>query len=215
MTTMDAGEEKALDLVLRWSEAAPAPRRADDRFDEQGARDESAEVEVAAPAAPVACPPGEGFQSTRDREQALEVALRQMSETPLACVHRQLDDLRAALEAGELAPARARTLLDEVDAWLERELQAREARPASADDRVRSARSRVADALHVYRDLSGLLRGFLDSRNPADLVLSRRLGDMAAGFLVQAREDLLQAAPEEPEPAEEGEAGGGEPPTRG
>lgn len=185
-----------VDVMLRWADAAaPAPRPAGDVFVEGASEDEAGAVEARADA-PLAPPSGEGFQWTRDREQALEAALRQMADAPLACVHRQLDDLRAALEGGELEPARARALLEEVDAWLERELRRREARPPAADERVREARSRVADALHAYRDLAGLLRGFLDSRNPADLVLSRRLGDLAAGFLLQAREELLQAPSE-------------------
>lgn len=185
-----------VDVMLRWADAgAPAPRPAGDVFVEGASSTEAADIQARTDAT-LEAPSVEGFESTRDREQALEAALRQRSDTPLACVHRQLDDLRAALEGGELEPARARALLDEVDAWLGRELQRREARPPAADERVREARSRVGDALHAYRDLAGLLRGFLDSRNPADLVLSRRLGDLAAGFLLQAREELLQAPSE-------------------
>ncbi len=195
-----------LDLVLRWADAAaPAPRPMEDLFEEKTDLDAAAEVRKVA-AAPPEQPAGEGFQWTRDREQALESALRQMADTPLACVHRQLDEIRAALEMDRLAPARARGLLDEVEAWLHREIQRRSARPASRDERVREARSRTADALHSYQDLADLLRGFLDSRNPAELVLARRLGDLAAGFLLQAREELLQTPEESAEdrPAPQG-----------
>ena len=196
-----SGEEQAgLDLMLRWSDApARAPRSVEDVFEEEAGPDEAGDVQSAV-GAPLERPAGEGFQWARDREQALEAALRQMADTPLACVHRQLDQIRAALEADELPPARARALLDEVDGWLDRELRRREARGACRDERVREARSRIADALHAYRDLAGLLRGYLETRNPAELVLSRRLGDLAAGFLLQAREELLQDMP--PESAE-------------
>ncbi len=195
-----------LDLVLRWADAAaPAPRPMEDLFEQKTHLDAAAEVREVA-AAPPGQPAGEGFQWTRDREQALESALRQRAGTPLACAHRQLDEIRAALEMDELPPARARDLLGEVEAWLDRELERRSARPASRDDRVREARSRTADALHSYLDLAGLLRGFLDSRNPAELVLARRLGDLAAGFLLQAREELLQTPEESAEdrPAQQG-----------
>lgn len=187
----------SLDLTLRWGDAGdPARRPTEDHFESGAPLPEGAQVEARAEAE-LAAPSGEGFQSQRDREQALEAALRQMSGTPLACVHRQLDDIRAALESGDLEPARARTLLGEVDAWVARELARRSARLPAADERVREARSRVDDALHAFQDLAALLRGYLESRNPADLVLSRRLGDLAAGFLLQAREELLQEpAPE-------------------
>ena len=203
MTADDAlpeTEGPGLDLVLRWADApAPAPRPVGDRFEGEAGSDEAGDVE-AATGGPLERPAGEGFQWTRDREEALEAALRQMADTPLACVHRQLDEIRAALEADELPAARARALLDEVDAWLERELRRREARGAGRDERVREARSRIHDALHAYQDLAVLLRGYLETRNPAELVLSRRLGDLAAGFLLQAREELLHELP--PESAE-------------
>lgn len=182
----------SLDLTLRWGDAGdPARRPTEDHFEAGTAASEETEVEAHSEAE-LAPPSGEGFESQRDREEALEAALRQMSGTPLACVHRQLDEVRAALEAGELEPARARALLGEVDAWVSRELARRAARPPATDERVREARSRVDDALHAFQDLAALLGGYLDSRNPADLVLSRRLGDLAAGFLLQAREELLQ-----------------------
>lgn len=195
-----------LDLVLRWADAAaPAPRPMEDLFEQKTDLDAAAEIGEMS-AAPPDQPAGEGFQWTRDREQALESALRQMADTPLACVHRQLDEIRAAMEMDRLPPARARDLLGEVETWLDREIQRRSARPASRDERVREARSRTADALHSYQDLAGLLRGFLDSRNPAELVLARRLGDLAAGFLLQAREELLQTPEEstEDQPAPRG-----------
>lgn len=185
----------SLDVTLRWADD-PARRVVGDHFEAGAPLPEGAQVEERAEAE-LAPPSGEGFQSQHDREQALEAALRQMSGTPLACVHRQLDDIRAALESGDLEPARARALLGEVDAWVARELARRAARPPTTDERVREARSRVDDALHAFQDMAALLRGYLDSRNPGDLVLSRRLGDLAAGFLIQAREELLQEpAPE-------------------
>ena len=195
-----------LDLVLSWAEVAlSAPRPAEDLYEQKAGPEGTAEVrEVAAP--PLERPSGEGLQWTRDREEALEAALRQASETPMACVHRQLDQIRAALEAGDLPAARAGQLLGEVEAWLDREIQRRDTRPACRNEHVREARSHVADALHSYRDLTTLLRGYLDSGNPADLVLSRRLGELAAGFLFQAREELLQKPPEE---SAEGQAAAG------
>lgn len=188
------GRADNLDLMLHWKDDAPVlPAPRDDRFelrDEEALQEASFQVAGHAPA-----PVPEIFQWTEDRDRAIEAALRGMAEAPTARVHQQLVRIREALQTDRLDAARATALLDEVDAWLAGELRTRRARPAVADERIHAARSSVCDALHLFAEVSGVLRAYVASHSGADLVLATRLADQAGGFLLDAREALLRAAP--------------------
>ncbi|MBM3464538.1 MAG: hypothetical protein FJX76_20780 [Armatimonadetes bacterium] len=194
------GTEENLDVLLHWNDDIPAAPRPEGDSVDLG----EAEVEAAAVEATVrgAMPVPEIFEYTRERDAAIEAALRGMAESPVARVHAQLERIREALEARALPAERATALLDEVDAYLAGHIKTRTGRPPVDDERITGARATVADALHLFGDVSQMLRQYLESQSPGDLILAQRLGDQAASFLFTARHALLDAAPE-PEAAEE------------
>jgi hypothetical protein len=200
----DAPEDKAVDILLRWSESSDSsPDNRGDSF-EGIDEDESsalAEQQVLQPDPPTAVSSEESFRSAEELHQRIEDALRRMSHLPAAPVHRQVSDIRAALLSGDIDPSRGKLLIEEVQSFIETQIAVRSDLPPAEHPEIQRARSLTTDALLAYGEASRLCGEFIDTQDASMLDLSGALLGRAAEFLLAAKTALIDARPDEEQEA--------------
>lgn len=141
----------------------------------------------------------EFFQWTEDRERQIQELLETTVPGTLPSVHRQLQSIRQALQAGELADERARHLLAEVLGYLRQKEQQFGSRANIQHPSVQQARQEQSRALASWREAADSLLTFLDNRENVYLEVSNYAADQGSGYMAAARRLLLEC---EPEPGE-------------
>jgi len=187
-------EKGKIDLILEWDESAgPKKREAGDFFDGSGEPVEPAKDVIQKVAETVSEElKADEFQWSEDLDRAIEESLDQANESPAPGVHFQLGRIRLALETGSITPEKGNSLLDEVDQYLERHIQKRRISRSVDNEEMQKARSLVMNALTIYSESLVLLREYIETQNPYDLLLSQRLNDHAMEFILDATDTMLE-----------------------
>lgn len=149
--------------------------------------------------APLAEKP-EDFQWTEDRERAIVELLESAVPGTQPAVARQIQAIRLALLEEQIAPERARALLDEVDAYLRDQLREEEGKAPVDDPDWMEGRSDKLNALCAWQEAASGIRQYLNNGEKVYLEVASYAGDQGSAFLSSARRLILQA---EPEPAED------------
>lgn len=149
--------------------------------------------------APELEPAPEYFEWTADRERAIQRFLEAAPEGALPTVHVQLSAIHQALKHGNLDPAQARILLDEVDGYLGRHIALEECKVPVADVAFLNARADKLKAFHAFLEASGNLREFLEGGEGVHLDVAAYAADQGSAFLAGARQVLFDAEPLEDE----------------
>lgn len=194
------GAAESLDLLLRWTEAAELlPQERGDCFDERCEEGfELSSIEERAPGEPSgAAGEDERFQRAGELEQAIEKALRQVSEVPEAPVLRQLAEIRRSLWEGALESERAEALIAEAQQYLSGKLAEYASSHAMRHPGVQCARTYTSDALSAWGEAAALMGSFLASRDLAQLETAGLLLDKGSHFLLVAKTTLLQIRPDD------------------
>jgi len=131
----------------------------------------------------------EEFQWTRERNQAVEDALRITQETPFTAIYHQLTRIAGALAAGNLSGNTALRLLDEADRYLDNRIMQRQG-ALTGDTVFEEIRDHVRDGLVLFREASAALREYLKEPAPLHLDLVARLCDEANEFIREALGNL-------------------------
>ena len=140
----------------------------------------------------------EFFEWTAERHRAIEEALGACPAGVLPRAHRQLEEIRRALESGEVAPERALALLDEVDDYLARRTSELAGRVPVAHTAVIDSRSDRERALDAYDQSVTALREYLATGDRVHLDLAAYTADQGSASLASARMAIMEAEPEPP-----------------
>ncbi len=142
----------------------------------------------------------EFFQWTEERDRQIQELLETTVPGTLPAVHRQLQSIRQALQAEELAPERAHQLLGEVLGYLRQQEQQMRARPIIEHPDVQQARQEQSRALAAWQEAAEALLSFSEKRESVYLEVANYAADQGSAYLAASRRLLLEC---EPEPEEE------------
>ena len=139
----------------------------------------------------------EEFEWSEDRERALDAAFSQAPEGSSPRVHLQLESIIAALSEAKLAAPQALVLVGEIDAYLQKRLQAERAKVPVAHPAFLQSREDKVKALVAWQEAAAALREYLEHGEEVQLKVARYAAEQGRTFLEASLEVLLAAEPTE------------------